>query len=56
MQHNYQNFLEDFSDKDKTNPKTFCFFPDKTKPKSIPNTPTNGGSEYSLPSAKANLL
>ena len=57
IKHKYQTFVEDLSDKVKTNPKTFwSFFHDKTKYKSIPDTLTDGDSEYTKPAAKANLF
>ena len=43
MKHKYQTFVEDLSDKVKTNPKTFwSFFHDKTQSKAIPDTLTDG--------------
>ena len=57
MKHKYQTFVEDLSDKVKTNPKTFwSFFHDKTQSKAIPDTLTDGDSEYTEPAAKANLF
>ena len=47
MKHKYQTFVEDLSDKVKTDPKTFwSFFHDKTQSKAIPDTLTDGDSEY----------
>ena len=55
--HNYQTFVEDFSDKVKKNPKRFwSFFHEKTKSKAIPDILTDGISEYSDTAAKADLF
>ena len=57
MKHKYQTFVENFSDKVRTNPKTFRgFFHVKTQSKAIPDTLTDGNSEYTEPAAKANLF
>ena len=57
MKHKYQTFVEDLSDKVKTNPKTFwSFFHDNTQSKAIPDTLTDGDSEYTEPATKANLF
>ena len=57
MKHKYHTFVEDLSDKVKTNPKTFwSFFHDKTQSKAIPDTLTDGDSEYTEPAVKANLF
>ena len=59
MQHICQTFVEDLSDKVKTNPKTlwgFCH--DKTKSKSLPDRPTltDSDSEYTEPAGKAKVV
>ena len=57
MKHNYQIFVEDSSDKVKTNPKRFwSFFHEKTKSKAILDILTDGISEYSDTAAKADLF
>ena len=57
MKHKYHAFVEDLSDKVKTNPKTFwSFFHDKTQSKAIPDTLTDSDSEYTEPAAKTNLF
>ena len=57
MKHKYQTFVKYTSDKFKTNPKTFwSFFHDKIQSKAIPDTLTDGDSEYTEPAAKANLF